>query len=202
MTKPIDFPPALRRQVRDLIAIGGRITRDGITVVVDGPAEVADALRTETDQLAAHIVPSVTPDDAALVRNLLTDAGTSVAYVTDPAAAREAVADIRASQPEVIGLDVETEVLPAFRQPIGVAFNKDGKLAARQPRDGAAGAALDPYRSRARLVQAWAGGQHCLVFDMRTNSWNTPRLMPFSAVSCGSLSKPNCSTTLTSNARS
>jgi CheY-like chemotaxis protein len=277
----INFPPALRRQVRDLIAIGGRITRDGVTVVVDGPAEVAGALRTETDQLATYIVPSVTPDDAALVRNLLTDAGASVAYVTDPAAAREAVADIRASQPEVIGLDVETEVLPAFRQPIPVAFNKDGKLAARQPRDGAAGAALDPYRSRVRLVQAWAGGQHCLVFDMRTvawadvaplfdlplaifnavfevkrliheagivpsgrifdvmtatasarrsprppcsttrfpflkfsarrigrltclrpNSWNTPRWTPFSAVSCGSLSKPNCSTTLTSNARS
>jgi hypothetical protein len=37
----INFPPALRRQVRDLIAIGGRITRDGVTVVVDGPAEVA-----------------------------------------------------------------------------------------------------------------------------------------------------------------
>ena len=171
MINQINFPPALRRQVRDLIAIGGRITRDGVTVVVDGPAEVAGALRTETDQLATYIVPSVTPDDAALVRNLLTDAGTSVAYVTDPAAAREAVADIRASQPEVIGLDVETEVLPAFRQPISVAFNKDGKLAARQPRDGAAGAALDPYRSRVRLVQAWAGGQHCLVLDMRTVAW-------------------------------
>ena len=128
MINQINFPPALRRQVRDLIAIGGRITRDGVTVVVDGPAEVAGALRTETDQLATYIVPSVSPDDAALVRNLLTDAGTSVAYVTDPAAAREAVADIRASQPEVIGLDVETEVLPAFRQPIPVAFNKDGKL--------------------------------------------------------------------------
>jgi hypothetical protein len=140
----INFPPALRRQVRDLIAIGGRITRDGVTVVVDGPPEVAGALRTETDQLATYIVPSVTPDDAALVRN----------YVTGPAAARKAVADIRASQPEVIGLDVETEVLPAFRQPIPVAFNKDGKLAARQPRDGAAGSALDPYRSRVRLVQA------------------------------------------------
>ena len=171
MINQISLPPALRRQVRDLIAIGGRITRDGVTVMVDRPPEMAGALRTETDQLATYIVPSVTPDDAALVRNLLTDAGTSVAYVTDPAAARQAVADIRASQPEVVGLDVETEVLPAFRQPIPVAFNKDGKLAVRQPRDGAAGAALDPYRSRVRLVQAWAGGQHCFIFDMRTVAW-------------------------------
>jgi hypothetical protein len=81
----ISLPPALRRQVRDLIAIGGRITRDGVTVVVDGPAQAAGALRTETDQLATYIVPSVTPDDAALVRDLLTDAGMSIAYVTGPA---------------------------------------------------------------------------------------------------------------------
>ena len=46
-----------------------------------------------------------------------------------------------------------------------------GNPAARQPRDGAAGAALDPYRSKVRLVQAWAGGQHCHVFDMRTVAW-------------------------------
>ena len=71
----------------------------------------------------------------------------------------------------MIGLDVETEVLPAFHQPIPVAFNKDGNLAARQPRDGAAGAALDPYRSKVRLVQAWAGGQCCHIFDMRTLAW-------------------------------
>jgi DNA polymerase I-like protein with 3'-5' exonuclease and polymerase domains len=62
-------------------------------------------------------------------------------------------------------------VLPAFRQPIPVVFNKDGNPAARQPRDGAAGAALDPYRSKVRLVQVWAGGQHCYIFDMRTVAW-------------------------------
>jgi hypothetical protein len=89
MINQISFPPALRRQVRDLIAIGGRITRDGITVLVDGLPEMAGALRTETQQLAAYIVPAVAPDDAALVRSLLTDAGTSVVYVTDPAAAPE-----------------------------------------------------------------------------------------------------------------
>ena len=166
------FAPALRKQIRDLLAAGGQISRDGATVVVEGPPQVADTLRAEAEQLAASIMPSVTADDAALVRSLLEDAGVSVAYITDPAAARNAVADIRASQPEVIGLDVETEVLPLFRQPRPVAFNKDGNPAARQPRDGAAGAALDPYRSKVRLVQAWAGGQHCHIFDMRTIAWS------------------------------
>jgi DNA polymerase I len=62
-------------------------------------------------------------------------------------------------------------MLPAFRQPVPIKFTKDGNLAARQPRDGAAGAALDPYRSKVRLVQAWAGGEHCYVFDMRSVAW-------------------------------
>ena len=122
-------------------------------------------------QLAQHVVPSVGADEAELVRSLLADAGASVAYITSPGAARQAVAEIRAGAPDVIGLDFETEVLPAFRQPIPIKFNKDGNLAARQPRDGAAGAALDPYRSKVRLVQAWAGGEHCYVFDMRSVAW-------------------------------
>ena len=116
MTKAA-LAPALRKQIRHLLAAGGQISCEGAAVVVDGPPEVADSLRAKADQLAISIVPSVTPDDAALVRSLLEDAGVSVAYITDPAAARNAVADIRASQPEVIGLDVETEVLPTFRQP-------------------------------------------------------------------------------------
>ena len=70
MINQISLLPALRRQVRDLIAIGGRITRDGVTVLVDGPPEIAGALRTKTHQLATYIAPSVTPDDAALVRNV------------------------------------------------------------------------------------------------------------------------------------
>jgi DNA polymerase I len=170
MTKAA-LAPALRKQIRHLLAAGGQISCQGAAVVVDGPPEVADSLRAKADQLAISIVPSVTPDDAALVRSLLEDAGVSVAYITDPAAARNAVAEIRASQPEVIGLDVETEVLPTFRQPRPVAFNKDGNPATRQPRDGAAGAALDPYQSKVRLVQAWAGGPNCHVFDMRTVAW-------------------------------
>jgi hypothetical protein len=101
----------------------------------------------------------------------LADAGASVAFITAPAAARQAVAEIRASAPDVIGLDFETEALPAFRQPIPVKFTKGGNLAVRQPRDGAAGAALDPYRSKVRLVQAWAGGEHAYVFDMRSVAW-------------------------------
>jgi hypothetical protein len=68
------FAPALRKQICDLLAAGGQISRDGATVVVEGPPQVADTLRAEAEQLATSIVPSVTADDAALVRSLLEDA--------------------------------------------------------------------------------------------------------------------------------
>ena len=63
MINQINFPPALRRQVRDLIAIGGRITCDGITVVVDGPAEVARArAQTEADKKRRAELEQQLPD--------------------------------------------------------------------------------------------------------------------------------------------
>ena len=166
-----NFPKHLRKPILELLAAGGCVARDGRRVLIDGPPALADALHAHAEPLAQHIVPSVSADEAELVRSLLADAGASVAYITSPSAARQAVAEIRASAPDVIGLDFETEVLPAFRQPIPVKFNKDGNLAVRQPRDGAAGTALDPYRSKVRLVQAWAGGAACYVFDRRSVAW-------------------------------
>ena len=165
------LPGHLRKPLRDLLAVGGRVTRDGNRLSIDGPAAVADALRAHTEELAQYVLPAVTAEEAKLVRSLLADAGAGVAYVTAPDAARQVVAGIVAGAPDVIGVDFETEVLPEFRKPIPIKFNKDGNLAIRQPRDGAAGAALDPYRSKVRLVQAWAGGEHCYVFDMRFIAW-------------------------------
>ena len=110
------FPRALCKQIRDLLAAGGQITREGAAVVIDGPPQVADALRAEAEQLAI-LVPSVTADDAALVRSVLEDVGVSVAYIRDPAAARNAVADICASQPEVSDPAVRRcgQAMPATR---------------------------------------------------------------------------------------
>jgi DNA polymerase-1 len=165
-----DFPH-LRKPLLDLLAAGGCVAREGSRVLIDGPRQLADAVRAHAHELTQHVVPSVSADEAELVRSLLSDAGASVTYITSPVAARAAVAEICAGTPDVIGLDFETEVLPAYRQPIPIKFNRDGNLTARQPRDGAAGAGLDPYRSKVRLVQAWAGGKHCYVFDMRSVGW-------------------------------
>ena len=177
MTKPrrADVPAHISRLVRDLRAAGGEVHRDGGNLLIDGPPTAAlsvAALRAHATELAALVVPRVTPDEAATVRMLLTDAGVRIAYITEPAAARLAVTTICADRPEVVGLDFETEVLPAFRRAIPVAFTAQGIPAARQPREGVAGAALDPHRSKVRLVQACAGGEHCYIFDMRSVAWS------------------------------
>jgi 3'-5' exonuclease len=165
------LPVRLRKSVRALIAAGGRVARDGGRMLIDGPAAAADAARIHTEELVRHVIPSVSADEAGLVRELLAEAGVSVAYITSPGPARQAVAEIVAGDPAVIGLDFETEVRAEFRQPIPIKFNRDGNIAARQPRDGAAGIALDPYRSKVRLAQVWHGGANCYVFDKRSVAW-------------------------------
>src|SRR5262249_30937062 len=105
----------------------------------------------------------------------LANAGAAVTYIVEPDMARKAVVEMVGAATidgAPIGLDFETEVLPEFRQPIPIKFTKLGNLAARQPRDGAAGTALDPFRSKVRLVQSWAGGERVYVFDMRSVTWS------------------------------
>src|SRR6516164_194405 len=103
----------LQRLVRDLVAAGGRVARNGNQILVDGPGQ-ADAVRARAEELAKHVIPAVDAGEAELVRELLADAGATVTYITAPAAARQTVAEIVTGVPEVIGLDFETEVLPAF----------------------------------------------------------------------------------------
>ena len=171
MSPPNTLPNHLRRLLRALIAAGGSVARDGDRVLLDGPASLTGTLYAHGDELRRYVVPSVGAEQAVLVRELLADAGTTVAYITSPEAAHQAVAEMITGAPNVVGLDFETAVLPEFCQPIPIKFRKDGKLAVRQPRDGAAGIALDPYRSRVRLVQAWAGSEYVYVFDMRALAW-------------------------------
>ena len=167
-----DLPRHLRKPLLDLLAAGGCVAREGSRVLIDGPPALGRCrARARSSQLAQHVVPSVSADEAELVRSLLSDAGASVAYITSPFAARAAVTEICAGTPDVIGLDFETEVLPAYRQPIPIKFAKNGNLTARQPRDGAAGAALDPYRSKVRSSKPGRAAQHCYVFDMRSVAW-------------------------------
>jgi DNA polymerase-1 len=180
----------LPRAIAAWHAEGGTITRDGRMVRLlrpppthsaSGQAELAFEHPLHVHQAALeHLcVPSVTPEQAAQVRAVLAAAGASVTYVTDPTqAAIEVTAlmlEYRAELAEhgraVIGIDMETEILPELRAPIPVKFTKAGMLAVRQPKDGIAGYALDPFSSRTRLAQMWVTGA-ARVFDLRSVPWS------------------------------
>jgi hypothetical protein len=66
----VNFPRHLRKPLLELLSAGGSVARDGGHVLIDGPAALADAVRTHDKQLAQHVVPSVGADEAELVRGL------------------------------------------------------------------------------------------------------------------------------------
>ena len=83
-----DLPVHLRKPLLDLLAAGGCVAREGSRVLIDGPRQLADAVRAHAHQLTQHVVPSVSAAEAELVRSLLSDAGASVTYITSPCSAR------------------------------------------------------------------------------------------------------------------
>ena len=180
-------PNPLRPALVAYLAAGGQVLRAGEAVTLDPlPDSATDAARTAEaaltaglEALASLCVPSVTPAEAAAVRAVLEAAAAHVHYVTTETDAAAAVADLRARYQadarehggSAIGIDFETEVLPELRQPVPVTFTKQGLPARRQPTDGIAGYALDPFNSRVRLVQLWVSGP-VYVFDRHAVPWS------------------------------
>lgn len=163
--------PTLRRLLLDFTRAGGSLAFDGDRLDIAGTPHVpllAQALENRAADIRRYLVPAVSDEEADRVRTYLADAGAEVFYVTDDGTARQAVATLvdDAKDTGVVGLDMETTPLVPFRQPLPVKINQDGTKAVRQPKSGAGGIALDPHRSRVRLVQAWAGTGAVYVFDL------------------------------------
>jgi DNA polymerase I-like protein with 3'-5' exonuclease and polymerase domains len=133
--------------------------------------ELTERLENAAATVLAAVTPAVDAEDRAVVDDLL--ACYQVVPVTSDPAARSAVYQLLADAGDgPVALDTETMVLPEHRAPVPVSINKDGSIAKRQPKDGAAGAALDPRRARVRLLQAYAGGRSIYVFDMLAVGWD------------------------------
>jgi DNA polymerase-1 len=173
-------PDPLRRAIVAFTRAGGVVLRDGHTVRLAGSPETMTPLEASRTALEARCIPAVTPEHAEQTRAVLAAAGATVAYLDDPETAAFAVLELadeyRAELTEhgraVIGLDMETEVLAELRAPVAVKFTQTGTVAKRQPKDGAAGLALDPHSSRVRLCQLWAGRGPVRVFDLRAVPWS------------------------------
>jgi DNA polymerase-1 len=177
---------ALYRSIRAFLRDGGTIWRDrGRVLLRHDKQDRATVLAASLEALERLCVPAVTEEQAALTRAVLEAAGTSAAYIDDPNEAALAVLALRdacrAERAEhgraAIGLDMETEVMPELHSEVLVKFTQAGAPAKRQPKEGAAGLALDPYSSRVRLCQLWAGRGAVRVFDMRAVPWSVLDLL-------------------------
>jgi site-specific DNA-methyltransferase (adenine-specific) len=81
--------------------------------------------------------------------------------------ALEAIAQVEADadrHDSLIGLDIETAALPGAETRPPIKLKKNGEPMKAQPAFTGT-AALDPHRSRIRLVQIYGGGTHCLILD-------------------------------------
>ena len=164
-------PNALKR----FVDAGGQVLRDGDLIsLVSGDAPAPDL-----GEIAAAVLPGVTDEDRLLVKQLLAEYAGLVHYICGEQEAREAVVILLATPPaangmRLIGLDTETMVLSQFRQPVPVRFTKTGLPRLHQPKSGAGGYALDPFRSKVRLMQLFGRKTDgVFVFDMTAVGWET-----------------------------
>ena len=109
---------------------------------------------TQVDAYLAAELPEFTPAEQAQAERLMRDLAVEVIVPSNPADAAMAIAELIALSGEFgLVLDVETAALSSWKEgrpPL--VMKDDGSLASKQHRY-APEAALDPHRSRIRLIQ-------------------------------------------------
>ena len=156
----------ISRPLRKLLAAGPAIFRDGNTLIT-GDACPAELL----PELEALCLPRISDEDGRAVVALLKEHAGRVRYVVEQEEAVDVVAELM--EAEALAFDVETAPLSHYRAPVPLAFTKSGTLRKRQPTTGVAGLALDPYRSRVRLVSVFGGtSAGAVVFDIFKLGWD------------------------------
>ena len=156
---------AISSHLRKLLAAGPAIYRDGNALIANAcPAELLP-------ELEALCLPRISESEGKAVVALLKQHAGRVRYVVEQEEAVGVVAELL--EAEALAFDVETAALPQYRSPVPIAFTKAGTLRKRQPTTGSAGLALDPYRSRVRLVSVFGGiGAGAVVFDIYKLGWD------------------------------
>ncbi|CUH42058.1 DNA polymerase [Ruegeria atlantica] len=139
---------------------------DGTVAIETNDADLRADVTNLQASIAAAVNPSIDHEQRNAARDLLH--GFTVELIEDVATAERAVAELtrRAKLSGCLAFDTETAVRSEFLTPVPVVFTKAGSIAKRQPKTGVAGYALNPRKSRVRLIQAYAGGRQVALFDM------------------------------------
>jgi DNA polymerase I-like protein with 3'-5' exonuclease and polymerase domains len=157
-------PPA-RKLLKQATEAGATFSMLGDDLFVDGLQDQRLSEQLQTSGIYDLLVPKIDQNQRDQAHRLLN--GTPVEYITNNDRAAEMVREQIAVAQEsgILALDTETAVKEQYRQPIPIKINKDGSVAKRQPKDGAAGYALSPRHAYVRLVQVFAG-ETIALFDM------------------------------------
>jgi DNA polymerase I-like protein with 3'-5' exonuclease and polymerase domains len=174
--RPKGRPWSLANTLKHIKLRDGAIFHSHETVFLhhlDFDQEVQYWWREHYDDIKAKVLPTATPLDRLQVAHLLT--GTQLHLHVTAQSADEAVRTLlidALDNGSGIAFDTETEVRPEFRTLIPVTTTKSGGIAARQDTSGVAGYALNPRKSRVRLLQCFANGD-VHIFDMHTVPWSS-----------------------------
>jgi DNA polymerase I-like protein with 3'-5' exonuclease and polymerase domains len=136
------------------------------------PADLRDTLRTRRQDLWIHLGGSALDAPPILTLHQLKVQLLLPATLKELDDALEQIeadstwhtpAELR-DRPSLVGFDIETAALPGTEVRPPIKLKKNGEPAKVQPAFTGT-AALDPHRSRIRLVQLYGGGDACLVVD-------------------------------------
>ena len=157
--------------LRDVVQSGARLIRNGESIyLADASNDLETRFMSLADEIKATVFPRNTDDQRSIVHDLLGNC--EIRYVMTDVAAIDAVNHLldQAKESGCIAIDTETQVPKELQGPVEISLTKSGGIAARQPKDGAAGYALNFRKGKIRLIQASAGGDHIVLFDMNTVS--------------------------------
>lgn len=153
--------------LRDVVQSGARLLRNGESIyLTDASNDLETRFMSVVDEIKANVFPRNTDQQRSIVHDLLGNC--EIRYVMNNAAAIDAVHHLldQAKESGCVAIDTETQVPKELQEPIEISLTKSGGIAARQPKDGVAGYAMNPRKGMLRLIQAFAGDDHIVLFDM------------------------------------
>jgi DNA polymerase I len=154
---------SIAEEYRQACDLGVSFNVDGDTIKLDGASSLTSQLRASMRSNKPALIEYLTS-----ARRLLDDKGVIIEYVTNSDHAADLLNRILATGGPV-GLDIETYVPEKHRPQPVVEMTRTGTRTTA-PDVGKVG--LDPHRAKVRLIQVFAGGGVCAVFDMLTVPWS------------------------------
>ncbi len=154
---------SIAEEYRQACDLGVSFNVEGGTIQLNGASSLTSQLRASMRSNKSALIEYLKS-----AKRLLDDKGVIVEYATTAGHAADLLKQLLATGGPV-GLDIETYV-PDEHRPLPIVEMTRTGIRTTAPDVGKVG--LDPHRAKVRLIQVFAGGGFCAVFDMLTVPWS------------------------------